>query len=367
MRLLALVQKGHGIAPNQRFRLEQWAPILARDHGIAVTFDAFESPQLTQVLYRPGHAAEKVRLTVAGAVRRWRGRRRAFGYDAVVILREASLVGGAWFERWLAARGIPFVYDFDDAIWHWDRGANGVMSLARVPWKVGTICALASAVTVGNAYLADFARAHNANVAVVRTSIDAATYPEMPPPAPGAPFTVVWTGSHSTLAHLAGVRSALEALGRRLPVRLRAICDVAPPTFDGVELDFVPWTAAREAADLAAGHVGIMPLPDTPLARGKCGCKALQYMAIGRPAVVTPVGINAEIVRNGTNGRWASTPEEWVDVLEQLARDPAERARLGAAARETVLAGYTADASAAAFARVVRHVVDARVRAGSQR
>jgi glycosyltransferase involved in cell wall biosynthesis len=360
MRLLALVQKAQGIAPNQRFRLEQWAPLLARDHDIAVTFDAFESPRLTQVLYRAGHTAEKVRLTVEGAVRRWRGRRRALGYDAVVILREASLVGGPWFERWLAARGVPFVYDFDDAIWHWERGANGVMSLARAPWKVGTICGLASAVTVGNAYLAEFARAHNPNVAVVRTSIDVGAYPVLPPPPADAPFTVVWTGSHSTLAHLESVRPALEALGRRLPVRLRVVCDVAPAPFDGLELDFVRWTAAREAEDLAAGHVGIMPLPDTPLTRGKCGCKALQYMAIGRPAVVTPLGINAEIVRDGVNGRWASSPEAWTDVLEQLARDPGERIRLGAAARDTVVAGYTAEASAAAFARVVRGVVGAR-------
>jgi glycosyltransferase involved in cell wall biosynthesis len=368
LRLLALTQKAEGIAPNQRFRIEQWAPHLAREHGVAVEYEPFESPALTEVLYQPGQVARKAALTLRDAWRRRAERARIREFDAVLVLREASLLGGAWLERWITRQGVPLIYDFDDAIWLWDRrSVNGVMTLARFPWKVAEICRLASAVTVGNAYLAEFARRHNAHVAVVRTSIDVDRFTRMPDPAADAPFTLAWTGSHSTLPHLETLRPALETLARRVPTRLRVVCDAAPAPVDGVELDFRRWTPATEATDLAIAHVGLMPLPDTPSAQGKCGCKALQYMALGRPAVVSPVGINREIVHDGENGCWATATDEWVDRLEMLARSPELRARLGDAAHATVREGFTAQASARAFADVLRDVVARAGRAAPRR
>ena len=367
LRLLALVQKRRGLAPNQRFRLEQWAPHLARDHAMDVDLAAFESAALTEVLYRPGHVVRKAGLTLRDAWRRRAERAHARKFDAVIVLREASLLGGAWLERRIARDGVPIVYDFDDAIWLWDpRSVNGVLTAARFPWKVAEICRLAAAVTVGNAFLADFARAHNPHVALVRTSIDTDRFTRMPQPAADGPFTLAWTGSHSTLPHLDTLRPALEALARRVPTRLRVVCDVSPAPIPGVELDFRRWTPDTEASDLAPAHVGLMPLPDTSSARGKCGCKALQYMALGRPAVVSPVGINSEIVRHGENGFLASTHDEWVARLDELARSPELRARMGDAAHATVHAGFTARASAAAFAEVVRGAV-ARARRTSAR
>jgi glycosyltransferase involved in cell wall biosynthesis len=358
IRLLTLVQKGPNVAPGQRFRLEQWAPHLARDHDIELVFDAFESAALSRVIYQPGQAARKIRLVLADSMRRWGVRRRIAGFDGVIIYREAMLIGGAWLESVLAASGIPVILDFDDAIWTSNgAGRSSVANLVRMPWKVPRICRLASAVTVGNEYLADYARRHNSDVFIVRTSIEIAEYPQLPPPPDDAPFTIVWTGSQSTLAHLESIRPALAALGAHVPTRLRVICNVPPTTrFDGVEVDYVPWSPATEAADIGAGHVGIMPLPDNEFTRGKCGLKAIQCMAVGRPVVATPISINREIVRDGENGLWASTHQEWIAQLDRLARDPALRARLGSAARRTVVEGYTAQTSAAALANVVRRV-----------
>lgn len=353
-RLVALVQKAEGIAPNQRFRIEQWAPWLAREHGITVELLPFESPALSDVLYESGATLRKARLALADALRRWRERHALLDADGVVVVREASLLGGAWLERWLARRGVPFVYDFDDAIWTVGQSsANGLMSLARMPWKVGDICALAGAVTVGNEYLAAFARKRSGTVHIVRTSIDMDRFPALPAPPDNGPFVVVWTGSHSTLAHLETVRPALERLGAVRDVTLRVICDRPPVSFQNVRLDYVPWCAETEAADLAVGHAGIMPLPDTEFARGKCGCKALQYMAIGRPAVVAPVGINREIIQDDVNGLTAADDDAWLAQLLRLCDDVALRRRLGARGRETVLAGFTAQRSATAFASAV--------------
>ncbi len=98
-------------------------------------------------------------------------------------------------------------------------------------------------------------------------------------------------------------------------------------------------------------------MPDTPSARGKCGCKALQYMAIGRATVVSPVGVNSDIIEDDVNGLWARTDAEWEHQLARLAADPGLRARLGAAGRETVLQRYTAKTAAATLAQIVRHTL----------
>lgn len=361
MRLLVLVQKHTGIAPNQRFRHEQWAPHLARNHDITLEFEPFESPALTEVLYQPGHLARKAALVLRDATRRWLRRDRGRAFDGVVVLREAMPVGGPIIERSIVHAGVPLIFDFDDAIWHEESTRHaGLAALARAPGKTSRICEMATAVTVGNEYLAAYARQFNPEVHIVRTSIELERFRELPMPPADDPFTIVWTGSHSTIVYLDTVREAIERVAARRPVRLRVMCDRPPAPYTNATLDFVPWRPDREAIDLGPGHVGIMPVPDTEFARGKCGCKALQYMAVGRPALVSPVGINTEIVQDGVNGLLASSQDEWVAQLERLANSAALRVRLAGAGRQTVLKEFTAESSAAAFAEVARRAVAAR-------
>ncbi len=359
IRALTLVSKAQGISPGQRFRLEQWAPHLRARHGIDLDFVPFESPALSRTLYQPGRYAAKAALVLKDSLRRFAHVLRARRYDVVVLFREAGLVGPPVHEALLTRLGVPLVLDFDDAIWRLSGGGvNGVFSRLRFPGKTARLCSGAATVSVGNAYLADYARRFNSDVHVVPTTIELADYPAQEEPPAEAPFTVVWTGSHSTLAHLEGARAALEALARRRKLRLRIICDRPPARpFSGVDTEFVPWSAQAESSQVAAGHVGIMPLPDDEFARGKCALKALQCMAVGRPVVVSPVGANRDVVRPGENGYWAATDEEWVQALDGLAASREERARLGAAARLTVERGYSAVHGAALFAAAVRQAL----------
>ena len=84
-----------------------------------------------------------------------------------------------------------------------------------------------------------------------------------------------------------------------------------------------------------------MPLPDDEWARGKCACKALQYMALGIPTICSPVGVNPTIIQDDENGLLAATEDEWIDKLTRLLHSPSLRARLGNAGRATVEAGYS--------------------------
>jgi glycosyltransferase involved in cell wall biosynthesis len=355
IRLLALVQKRPGLSPGQRFRLEQWSPLLEAKHGIRIDFEPFESTELTDVLYRPGHKARKAVLLVRDTLRRRRVLGESRKYDGIVIYREAAMLGPAIYERLLTWLGVPIFMDFDDAIWFTTPAPpNGVFSYLRFASKAATICRLSRAVIVGNQYLASYARQFSSNVHVVPTSIELRDYP-VQPPIPPEPFTVVWSGSLSTLSHLEEAREPIETLGKQRHVVLRVIANKPPPRpFANVENVFIPWSAKGEAETLGRAHVGIMPLPDDKYTRGKCALKALQYMAVGVPALVSPVGVNTDVIQHGKNGLLASSTSEWLDSLYQLAHSPELRSSLGVAGRQTVEAKYSSIVAAATFAHAVR-------------
>jgi glycosyltransferase involved in cell wall biosynthesis len=361
LRLLVLVAKPLGTAPAQRFRLEQWARHLSAQHRIELSFRVYESPELTEALYAPGKL-RKAYWLAHDTVRRARTLAEARAFDGVVVHREASTLGPAIYERAFSRMGVPLIYDFDDAIWLQGAGSvNGVFSRLRFAGKTGTLCALASAVSAGSPHLARYAEARSSRVFVVPTSIELADYPVAPPLTTDDPFVIGWSGSFSTLIHLERARAPIERLARRRKVVVRVVCNKAPERpFVGAETIYVPWQEAGEAEELGRVHVGIMPLPDDEFARGKCGLKALQYMATGRPVVLSPVGVNVEIVRHGDNGFLADDDDAWMNALDRLASNRAEREAVGRAARETVERGYAAEHSAAKFAEVVRAAISAR-------
>jgi glycosyltransferase involved in cell wall biosynthesis len=357
MRLLCLVPKPIGISPGQRFRLEQWAPHLAARHGIDLDFLPFESPRLTEILYQPKRYAEKAFWVLRDTLRRRSALPRARSYDAVVLYREATIAGPPIYEHLLARRGVPMILDFDDAIWldaTSDGGPNGLFGRLRMASrKTETICRLATGIAVGNRYLEEYARRFNDNVHVVPTTIDLSRYSVRPLP-PDEPFVIGWSGSLHTLVHLESARPALERLAQKRKIVIHVVCSDPPRPFAGAENRFTKWSDAAEVGGVAAAHVGIMPLPDTAHTRGKCAAKALQYMGVGRTVVVSPVGVNAEIVRHEKNGLLASSTDEWVSALERLAGAPAWRHELAIAARRTVEEGFSGEIGAAKFAAAVR-------------
>jgi glycosyltransferase involved in cell wall biosynthesis len=103
--------------------------------------------------------------------------------------------------------------------------------------------------------------------------------------------------------------------------------------------------------------VGVMPLPDTPWAWGKCAFKLIQYMGCALPVVASPVGANRDVVRDGVDGFWASLEQEWVNALLKLEADPALRARMGDAGRARVEQSYSIEAVVPTIAQVIKGVV----------
>lgn len=328
-------------SPGQRYRLEQWEPLL-RERGVEITYAPFEDEELHALLYKPGLMGKKLQLVTRALSRRMSLIKNVRDYDLVYILREAALLGPPVFERLIHQRRVPIVFDFDDAVFvSYKSPSNGYLSYLKFASKTKTICRIASHVMVGNPYLAEYARQVNDRVTVIPTTIDTEKYQAPAPKNSSGPPVIGWTGSYSTVQHLDTLRGALKKLAARESFRLRVI---GTPTYEcaPVDVEAMPWRANTELEDLGAIDIGVMPLPDDRWSKGKCGLKALQFMALGIPTVCSPVGVNTDIIQDDRNGFLAGTEDEWVDKLSRLIRSHELRQRLGQAGRATVEQKYSA-------------------------
>ena len=360
MKVLALVPGENRVNPGQRFRVEQWEPVL-RERGIEITYSPFVTAALGSILYLRGRHVAKAAHLAAAYFRQFQSLFRARRFDLVYVFREATLIGPAVVEPLMVRQGLPVVFDFDDAIFvRYVSPANGYLSYLKSFGKAARLCREAREVMVGNDYLREYALRFNRSVTVIPTSIDVDRYrPERRRPAPDGVPLIGWTGSHSTLQHLQAAAPILSRLARRHRFRLVVISSPgdAVPEMPGVEVEFRPWRAESEVEDLADLEIGIMPLPDDNWTRGKCGLKALQYMALGIPTVASAVGVNTEIVEHGVNGFLAASEEAWIQSLGRLLEDRGLRQKLGAAARQTVLEKYAGGPTARRVAEVFERAV----------
>lgn len=355
-RVLALVPYPLGRAPGQRYRIEQWRPYLASS-GIEVTFFPFASDEFAQLLYEPGRYARKALEMIRALRKRAADVWKASGYDVVFVHREACLIGPAWTERLAKFRQPAFIYDFDDAVYlRYVSPTNRHLSYLKFPSKTKTLCRIATAVIAGNAHLGEFARRYNEMVYVVPSTVPLSSYRPRPVAPRGARPVIGWTGSHSSVQYLRLVFPALQELRRRRDFRLLVV-GVEGIEVPGVDVECRAWQAATEVEDLWDMDIGIMPLPPEPWAQGKCGMKALQYMGVGVPPVVSPIGVNAEIVENGVQGLHATTTAEWVASLDRLLAEPELRHEMGVRARRRVEARYSAEVQAPRVAAIIRSAV----------
>jgi glycosyltransferase involved in cell wall biosynthesis len=301
------------------------------------------SPELKSILYQPGNYGRKAALMGSAMLRRAACLRHVREFELVYVQRETALLGPAIFERWMRVMRVPYVFDFDDAIFLPNASdANRLFSFLKFPGKTATACRLAAHVMAGNDYLAEYAMRFNQRVTVVPTTIDTEKYQPARPRWESPKPQLVWTGSPTTVCYLESLAGVLRRVGERHDFTLRVI-GAPRVSLPGIDVEMMPWTPETEASALQGAWAGLMPVPDDAWARGKCGCKALQYMAVEVPAVCSPVGMNARLIREGENGLLASSEDEWVERLSLLINSAELRRRLGQAGRETVNNWYSAE------------------------
>ncbi len=347
-----------GMAPSQRFRWEQWGQLLGQ-FGVDVTFVPFS----TKALHAARTAKQQVRAARLALSRlpSWiRDLTQAREVDVVVVQRNAAVAGPPFAELAFTKIGVPVVYDFDDAIYlPPETGDTSLRRVLRCDWRVGVVAKRATLVTVGNPTLAEYAQRYNPRVEIVPTTIHIAAYPRKPESSDRLPV-IGWSGSRTTAKYLEWILPVLRELHRQ--VRFRVLVMGAKVDLSGLDGECIPWSEETEIAGLHRMDIGLMPSPDTVWARGKCALKALQYLAIGIPAVASDVGVNAQAVPDGRCGFVVRTPEEWRTRLRELLGDRARCRRLGHAGREHVIHNYSAEVWTPRIAETLRTLASRQLR-----
>ncbi|MCQ4191416.1 glycosyltransferase, partial [Methylocystis suflitae] len=122
--------------------------------------------------------------------------------------------------------------------------------------------------------------------------------------------------------------------------------------------EFLDWSEETEVELIQGMDIGIMPLPDEPWARGKCGYKLIQYMACGIPVIASPVGVNSDIVDEGLNGYLARDELEWEAAIRHLSADSELRRVMGRYGREKIVSEYSLHVHGPRLATMLRTIVD---------
>ena len=273
--------------------------------------------------------------------------REARDYHAAILLRKLLDPSDA---RLLRRHARRLIYALDDAVMY---HANPVGRFAqwRTTRRFEATARIADHVVAGNEYLAAMFRQRGRPVTVLPTCVDPSHY-RVKQHVETNPINLVWIGSKSTLPYVEQHVEALRLAAARIPLKLITIADrtLRDP---GFALEHIPWAQETESDALVRGDIGIAPTPCDRWTLGKCGFKIIQYMAAGLPAIASPVGANAEIVRVGETGLLAQTPQQWAEAIVQLARDVELRRRMGAAARAVVEREYSLIRAADTWARLL--------------
>lgn len=336
-------------AASSRLRTFQYLPWLEQA-GASVDVRPFFDREYLHALYATGGRS---RLTVARAyARRMSALLSAHHYDVVWVEKELLPFMPASAEKILSWQRVPYVLDYDDASFHtYDEHPN--RWVRRVLGnKLDPLVRRAAAVCVGNPYLAAYMTAHGARVVhEIPTVVDLNRYVVAPPP-DGEFFRIGWIGTPATTKYLSGVIDVLREVQKVLALKLVTI-GASPLGEIGLPLEQHPWTEDSEVALLGTVHAGIMPLPDAPWERGKCGYKLIQYMACGRPVIASPVGVNQDLVTPEV-GYLARHPDEWRSALFSLATDRAGAQRMGTAGRSRVEQRYALQVTGPKVAALLR-------------
>jgi glycosyltransferase involved in cell wall biosynthesis len=340
---------------SSRVRSLQYLPAL-REHGIAVDVRPLFPTHYLDAIYSRS-TARGASVVVRSYLKRVLDLARMNPrYDAVWMEKELL----PWIpfpaERLVMPKNVPLIVDYDDAIFVKYEQASSAVLRRLLANKIGRILRSAALVVAGSDHLAGELRRRGAGrVVTVPSSVRLAGYPSEPAAPSDGRFRIGWIGTPYTAQYLMDVTKPLEQLTADGEATLVVIGAKNLP-LGRTNTVYLEWSERAEAEMLSHIDVGIMPLPASAWAAGKCGYKLIQYMAAWKPVVASPIGANRAIVHHGHNGFLASTPDEWRECLVTLKQDAGMRHRFGIAGRRMVEESYSVESNAPKLEQAIRNV-----------
>lgn len=357
-RILFVAAHSPGRSPSQRFRFEQYIGYL-RDNGIESDFSFLVTPRDDLFIYEKGHLLKKLGFLRRSYCIRNMDLKNLHKYDVVFVQREAMMFRSVKFEKAYGYHS-KLLFDFDDAIWLMDVSeGNQNWKWLKNPLKTEQILKMSYMVFAGNKFLYNYALKFNENVKIVPTTIDTEYHKKQIYSEPKNRICIGWTGSITTIKHFRMAEIFLKRIKEKFGSHIYFKV-IGSESYENNELGIkgVKWNADTEIQDLSEIDIGIMPLPDDEWSKGKCGFKGLQYMAMEIPTVMSSVGVNNEIVKNGENGFLASRNDEWLEKISMLVESDALRKKIGTNGRKTVIEKYSVESQKKYYLAYINELIN---------
>lgn len=264
--------------------------------------------------------------------------------DVVWIGAELLPSFPGWMEKYMKLRGIVYVLEFDDAVFHNYDKKRAKITRRLYADKFEKVIRNASTVICGCRYLADYSKRWNTNVIIIPTCVDREKYNVALNNE--NKLVIGWIGSPSSSSYIEIVIEALKELMEEVDFELHLIGfdRQYEHLLEGINYRIKDWANNTEIEDMTKFSIGIMPLPDTPFSRGKCAFKLVQYMAMGIPTISTPLQSNVDIDR-GCGNLFANNTDEWHEAFTKLMTDRGLREQIGVKNKEIALKYYTFQAT----------------------
>lgn len=281
-------------------------------------------------------------------------------YNTVIVRRELLLYndyGNLFMDRFLLKIHPNVILDFDDNISAAKREPRNITSLyAKLMQEDGNkfndSLRVYKRFVVGSNYLKEKVLSENKSiegdaVLVVPTCVDYDEYPAKVYD-DGAPEIVLgWIGGNHNLHYLDMLVEQLNRLAADYKFKLVV---VAGRDYENTEAKFrienQRWSLDSEKDLIRSFDVGLMPIEDNIVGRGKCGFKLLQYMGLGVVGVATNVTVNGEIIEDGKNGFLVKPDNSnWYEELKKVLSLQENLSDIGKIARRTVEERYSFSAN----------------------
>ncbi|WNO61675.1 glycosyltransferase [Rheinheimera sp. MMS21-TC3] len=327
---VAVLTQGKNI-PSTRFRVSQYA-------------DKFNSKDINLIFYHAKKSAyppvskwQRFAWFISEVTHRLGQIRTINNSDIDCVILQRELISTLpTLERFIRK---PIIFDVDDAIF-----------LRKKGLAAKTIASLASHITCGNSYLADYFKQFNKPLSIIPTPVDTSRF--TPKPVSTEQLFLGWSGSSSGFKYLYEIESGLiDALSACPDWKLLIIADVKPrfKQLPDEKVVFIKWSPEVEVSAIQRMSIGLMPLQDDPWSNGKCSYKMLLYMACAIPCVVSNVGMNKDILQQAEVGIGVENIADWGAELTGLMNNYELRQRLGCAGRYLTEEKYSLDSASSCW------------------
>ncbi|MBA4186039.1 MAG: glycosyltransferase family 4 protein [Acidobacteria bacterium] len=347
-----------------RYRLIQFVEPLAQK-GINLEVSAFLDSEQFSLLYKNKSLFQKAFGIWKPLLHRFSESFEMRKYDLLLVQREAMFFGPAFFERLFQQIGqTPLILDLDDATYisYVSPTYGKLGSFFKFFGKTDNLISRADAVICGNRFIAEYVERKGTKTVVVPTVVDTDKFR---PIEKGNEVPVIgWIGTHSTFPWLESLFPVLRELSKKYDFTLKIVgAGKDKVEVEGIALENLKWSLAREVEDFQSLDIGLYPIETSSSANqewllGKSGFKAIQYMSIGIPFVVTPIGVCAELGIENKTHFVASTEEQWFKALKELLESTELRRQMGSKGRKYALANFTVSQQADKVANVFRSAIE---------